>query len=226
MLMRSLKRYGYLAYFACIKRVRYPTCELATNFILPGVRLGQYVVIARGVKVYRNISIGDYTFINEDTRLDPHTRTIGKFCSISHNVKIGLGPHPLALVTTSPALYSPHRGVINELLYDEYSAKSAVEIGHDVFIAANSVVLAGVCIGHGAVVSAGSVVTRDVPPYAIVGGVPARVIRYRFEPRIIGRLLAVAWWDTDIESLRRVASKGLAVEEFLDALVKERQIGR
>ncbi|NVN97591.1 hypothetical protein HXX01_05220, partial [Candidatus Nomurabacteria bacterium] len=100
--MKSILRLLYLAYFSLVKRLIYPSCKVETNHVLPGVKLGKGVILKRGVKVYRNVYIGDYTFVNEDTRIDPNTTSIGKFCSISHNVKIGLGPHPVDFFTTSP----------------------------------------------------------------------------------------------------------------------------
>lgn len=219
-MLRRLLRALYLLFFGLTKSFRYPSCTVETNFVLPGVKLGKGVLIRRGVKVYRNVYIGDHTFINEDTRIDPNTASIGKFCSISHNVKIGLGPHPLAFFTTSPLFYEKQRGLVNTNLYDEFAAKGYTRVGHDVFIAANAIIVAGVTIGHGAVVAAGSVVTRDVAPYAVVAGVPARVIRYRFDDTTIARLLASEWWNMDILILGANAHFGANVHAFLDAIEK------
>jgi len=225
-MIRELRRLVYFIYFCIAKHLKYPTCRIRSNFILPGVQLGRHVWIERSVKVYPGVSIGDYTFINENTRLDPATGRIGKFCSISHDVKIGLGPHPLSFFTTSPAGYSPQRGIVREWLYDEAAAKKPVQIGNDVFIAANAIVLAGTTIGDGAVIAAGSVVTRDVPPYAVVAGIPAAIVRYRFDPVTIERLLRLKWWDMDERTIAKHASLGFSIDQFIDAMQSERRSGR
>jgi acetyltransferase-like isoleucine patch superfamily enzyme len=136
-------------------------------------------------------------------------------------VKIGVGPHPVDFFTTSPAFYEPQRGFVAKLLYDEYATGGYAEIGNDVFIASNSIVLAGVKIGSGAVVAAGSVVTKDVDPYQIVAGVPARLIRYRFSQEIIQKLLDLRWWDLPPEMIARHAALGFDIEGFIAALTRE-----
>lgn len=218
MLINTLLRKMYCIYFFCIKKIKYPNCEIETNFILPGVKLGCGVIIKKNVKIYRNVSVGSHTFINEDTRIDPNTESIGRFCSISHGVKIGLGPHPLAFFTTSPLFYKRYRGLVRDDYYDEFADKGYTRIGHDVFIAANAVIVSGVEIGHGAVVAAGSIVTKNVPPYAVVGGVPARVIKYRFDESTIKKLLKSQWWNKDINILARNAANGFDIDAFLDSL--------
>lgn len=216
--MYKILKNGYLFLFWIIKRFKYPGCQIETNFVLPGVNLGRGVILKKGVKVYRNITIGDHTFVNENTRIDPNTSTIGKFCSISHDVKIGLGPHPVSFFSTSPLFYLPSRGLVKNEYYDEIADRGYTSIGHDVFIAANSVIVSGVNIGHGAVVAAGSVVTRDVPPYAIVGGVPARILRYRFDQQTIERLLRVQWWNQDPNVVAKHAILGFSINKFLDEI--------
>lgn len=222
--MSTLFKTGYLCLFWLIKRFKYPSCRIETNHVFPGVKLGRGVILKKGVKVYRNVEIGDHTFVNEDTRIDPNTKTIGKFCSISHNVKIGLGPHPVSFFSTSPLFYSPSRSMVKTEHYDEFADRGYASVGHDVFIAANAIVISGVKIGHGAVVAAGSVVTHDVPPYAIVGGVPARILRYRFDEITIERLLRVRWWDLDPNVVAKHASLGFSVNEFLDEIEGEIKI--
>jgi len=216
--MRLIIKMGYFFYFFLAKRFLYPHSTVETNFVLAGVHLGRGVILRRGVKVYKNVRIGDYTFVNEDTRIDPNTVSIGKYCSISHGVKIGLGPHPVSFFTSSPFFYSPSRGLVKEKGYDELEQGGPTVIGNDVFIAANAVVLAGVIVGDGAVVAAGSVVTKDVPPYAIVGGIPARVLRYRFDDKIIQRFLRVKWWNHHPKKLVRFLGDGYVPERFLDSV--------
>lgn len=214
-MLRHFLKHLYFLYFSIAKYFKYPHCQLRTNFILPGVKLGKGVIIFEGCRIYSNIEIGDHTFINENTRIDPFTKSIGRYCSISHGVKIGLGPHPLHFVSTSPIFYSPTRGMVREKLYDEAQAKGLTEIGHDVFIAANAVVLAGVKIGTGAVVTAGSVVVKDVPPYAVVSGNPASILKYRFDESTIASLLKSEWWRKSPEELLRNPHQMTSPREWL-----------
>jgi virginiamycin A acetyltransferase len=222
-MIRDLRRLLYFAYFSVAKKIKYRGCTVRSNFVLPGVRMGPGVIVESDVKIYRGVTIGDYTYINEGTRVDPHTASIGKFCSISHNVKIGIGPHPASFFTTSASLYTPQRGLIRQQLYDEYADRHPTTIGNDVFIAANAIVLAGVSIGDGAIVAAGSVVTGDVPAYAIVAGVPAKLLRFRFGEQTISNLLRVRWWDTRVDLIAKWAHLGFSVDQFLAAIEAERK---
>jgi len=144
-------------------------------------------------------------------------KSVGNFCSINWDASIGtLGNHPIDLVTTSTILYCSSEGFVttdnNELQY-EYS--SPVVIENDVWIGKNAIVLPGVTIHNGAIIGAGAVVTKDVPPYAIVGGVPAKIIRYRFEPHIIEALLEIKWWDWDDQKIKENKDLFFNPEEFV-----------
>jgi acetyltransferase-like isoleucine patch superfamily enzyme len=122
--------------------------------------------------------------------------TIGRFCSFADRVEILLGGnHRVDWVSTYP--FSALRALWPKApkIQDYHGSGGDVSIGHDVWLASGAFILSGVRIGHGAVVAARAVVTKDVPPYAIVGGNPATVIRYRFDESTIAALLEVAWWD-------------------------------
>lgn len=151
--------------------------------------------------------IGRYTYVGENSNLS--CCKIGAFCSIGHNIEILSYTHPSrGFVSTSPVFFS----TLNQcketfVTYNKFDEFLRVEgyrliIGNDVWIGANSIFIGGIKIGHGAIIAAGAVVTKDVPPYAIVAGVPARVIRYRFEDDQIQCLLANPWWDKPKEWLK------------------------
>lgn len=121
---------------------------------------------------------------------------IGSYCSISYGVTIGAPEHDYSRASTHQFIYDPKYRLFDEdqdLRNEKFS--QPVEIGNDVWIGCNSTILRGVTIGDGAVIAANAVVTKDVPPYAIVAGVPARVIKYRFSNEIINRLLMIKWWN-------------------------------
>jgi len=120
-----------------------------------------------------------------------------------------LSEHPTDIVSTSPKIY---RNIKSQDIRDVYSSPI---IGNDVWIGANAIILQGVTIGDGAIVAAGAVVTKDVPPYAIVGGVPAKVIKYRFPDSTIVKLLEIKWWDKPEEWILENVEKFSNVDDFI-----------
>lgn len=142
---------------------------------------------------------------------------IGNFCSIGPNVTLILGNHRTDLVTTYPFTTLAHFWPEAAASGPDHQSRGDIVIGHDVWFGANATVTSGVTIGSGAVIAANALVTKDVPPYAIVGGNPARVIRYRFADGIIARLLAIAWWDWPEPLLRERLPLMMAsdIEAFL-----------
>lgn len=175
------------AYF----RVTSGACVLSP-YVAWQARLGNNVRIGMRVVVGRDVAIGDYTYVNQDSYID--SGRIGKFCSIAARVSIGPFEHPTRWFSTHPGTYGePAWGLLREPV--ALPEKQPPTIGNDVWIGRNAFVLRGVSVGDGAIIGAGAVVTRDVPPYAIVAGVPAKVVTYRFSPNTIERLLRVRWWD-------------------------------
>ena len=164
--------------------------------------------------------IGAHTYIQSRTRVN--RAVVGPFCSIASDVTIGLAAHPTHMVSTSPAFYDctqplPHF-FTRQPVWQEAMTRTLVEA--DVWIGEGARLMAGVSVGVGAVIGAGAVVTRDVPPYAIVVGVPARVIRHRFDPSLCERLLASRWWELDTAQLMSLAPSFTDPESFLAAVEK------
>lgn len=149
-----------------------------------------------------NVEVSDFTFIRDNTLIG--NAKIGKFCSIGSNCHIGLGMHPSKqFISTHPIFYSVrNQSQISFAKKDSFKEFANILIGNDVWIGVNVVILDGVTIGDGAIIGAGAVVTKDIPSYAIVGGVPAKIIKYRFNEKEQNFLLNFKWWDKDIEWLK------------------------
>jgi len=132
---------------------------------------------------------------------------MGNFCSIGTRTRIGgLGRHPTNWISTHPAFFSPlEQAGITFCEKSHFNELRRVDVGNDVWVGAGAMVLDGIKIGDGAIIAAGAVVTRDVEPYAIVGGVPARVIRYRYDAAAVALLLELCWWNWPLDKLRRAA---------------------
>lgn len=151
-------------------------------------------------------SIGSYTYIAKNSQI---SRTnIGKFCAIGPNVHMGLGKHPThTFVSIHPAFYSSlKQAPITFSEADLFQEYKSITIGNDVWVGANVVIADGVNIGDGAIVAAGAVVTKDVAPYQIVGGVPAKFIKNRFSEEVITFLLELKWWNKEHTWLQEHAS--------------------
>lgn len=147
-----------------------------------------------------NCQVGKYTRIKPGCVLK--NVTIGKYCSFANDIMIGLGQHPTFLLSTNSVFYKS--GITdkfaNKIDYDE---EPRTYIGNDVWIGNGAVVMDGVKIGDGAVVASRAVVAKDVPPYAVVGGVPAKILKYRFSQEVIDKLLKIRWWDLSDEDIQK-----------------------
>lgn len=160
-----------------------------------------------------NVKMGKYSFCGYDCEIS--NCEIGSFTSIANGVVIGGGMHPMDWVGMSPVFYKGRDSV--KAKFSEFDRKvvKPTIIGNDVWIGRNALVKQGVNIGTGAVIGMGSVVTKDVPPYAIFAGNPAKFIRYRFNDDIIQRLLESCWWELDEKILSRAAKNIKDPESFL-----------
>lgn len=150
-----------------------------------------------------NSTIGRYSYVGHDSMIS-HS-IVGSFCSISDHVFIGGAEHPIEWLSTSPIFHNvQHSGYRKKFAKFELPQEKKTVIGSDVWIGHGVIIKQGVRIGDGCVLAAGAVVTKDVPPYAVVGGVPAKVIKYRFSQQIIDRLEEIQWWNLDDEKISQV----------------------
>ena len=188
-------------------------------------------VNAAHVTAFGSCEIGAFTYTNHDCEM--FETCVGRYCSIGQNTLLNPGVHQTDFLTTHP-LGSTHDGVVAGMQNHPSFMAAAMtqmdrhtparnggrcEIGHDVWIGAGAMILNAARVGTGAVVGAGAVVTRDVPPFAIVVGSPARVTRFRFKPHLQARILHSQWWRYD---LSRLSARNYSnVEGFLDLLEAE-----
>ena len=164
-----------------------------------------------------NSTIGRYTYTCYDDEIV--NCEIGQFCSISDDVIIGGAEHPIEWGSTSPVFQNvKHSGPKKRFAKHEFDGVPRTVIGNDVWVGKRVIIKAGVNIGDGAVLGAGAVVTKDVPPYAIVAGIPAKVIKYRFDEDTIAALLKSKWWMIEDKELEKYAGKINKVKEFLQVI--------
>ena len=218
----------YLMYSAYISVKRRKVKLSLSTKVKPGTKIADNVKIGR--KTWIKGKIGSYTYIGENCELDAN---IGSFCSISHNVRTIGAVHPKNFLSTAPVFYSAQKqcgtsfaekDVYDEGLYvKEDGMRSVVKIGNDVWIGENVMLKGGIRIGDGAIIAMGAVVTKDVAPYTIVGGVPAKVISKRFDDNVIEKLVSLKWWEKDAEWLKQNAEhfqKEIIDVNDLDFLMK------
>jgi acetyltransferase-like isoleucine patch superfamily enzyme len=185
------------------RKLRYRDSFVDSPLIARGVELAAGCSVSRGAELGPGVRLGAHSYVNCGAIVA--SGEIGRFCSIGPYALIGMPEHPLGYPSTSPRLYSPNNIFSMPSEWNDYPNPPI--IGCDVWIGAHAFVRQGVKIGHGAVIAAGAVVVRDVAPYEIAGGVPARRIRYRFAPDIIATLLEERWWEKDLSEMAQYADR-------------------
>ena len=197
-------------------------CCIKSYDISTDVKLGECCLIGKKTKISSNVEIGKFTYFNPDEHwiiIESNTK-IGSFCSIAPGVTVGLGNHKLDNISTHPFLYNNY--YLEKITDGEIKLKQtglidsdkSTIIGNDVWIGMNANIKRGIKIGNGAVVAMGAIVTKDVPNYAIVAGVPAKVIGYRFEKEDIEFLEQNPWWDWSNEKLIQQLDSLYNIEDY------------
>lgn len=188
---------------------------IAADAIIQDCRFGRYTEVGAGVHMSDSL-LDDYSYLGRGCELT--STDIGKFANIAAMVRINPGFHPMERVTLHHITYRRRRYGVHpqdDADFFAWRRRQRVFIGHDSWIGHGVVIMPGVHIGNGAVVGSNSVVTRDVPPYAVVAGAPARVLRMRFTPAIARAIEATAWWDWDHETLKQRLPDLCDVRRFL-----------
>lgn len=156
---------------------------------------GKYLTLYEHVSILDS-TIGNYVYVSPHSMVS--NATIGSYCSIGPRVTVGLGKHPTDFLSTFPAFFSTQQQCqVSFTDRDYYIEHESIVIGNDVWIGAGSVILDGVTIGDGEIVAAGSIVSKDIAPYTIVGGIPAKPIKKRFDDAKIEELLQLKWWEKE-----------------------------
>lgn len=201
-------------YWAVMNRVHNTRVE--SIGVSPRARIGRRASCVQAPRSGRTWCwAGDYSYIS-GPRSYVEAARIGKFCSIARQVTIGPGDHDLTGVSTHPFRLSPAYGGLVDTVVP-LKQKAPPVIGNVVWIGMNAVIMRGVTVGDGAIVAANSVVTRDMLAFAVVGGVPAKVIRYRFSPEAIADLQQIRWWDWPESKLKQYIADFGNPDEFARA---------
>lgn len=199
---------------------RYVVSRLFKKLSIPAIRNSHFGVDSKveSGTTFISSSMGSYSFCGYDCEII--NTDIGSFCSIANGVVIGGTMHPLDWVSTSPVFYDNKDSVKTKFSRYERPLQKRTVIGSDVWIGRNAILKQGITIGTGAVIGMGAVVTKSVPPFAIVVGNPAAIIKYRFDEQTIIRLLRSEWWNLDSKTLKALGVHSRNPDLFLSALDK------
>ncbi len=189
-----------------------PDCDLNS------VTLGRFAEVGRGTRM-SHVTMGDYSYC--DRNCDIANADIGKFANIAASVRIGATDHPMDRASLHHFMYRSADywdDAAPDAAFFAHRLSRRATVGHDTWIGHAAMIKPEVTVGDGAIVAAGAIVTRDVAPYTIVAGNPARLLRHRQPPDIAARLVALAWWDWDHARLRAALDdfRNLDARAFLD----------
>lgn len=158
--------------------------------------------ICKSVKMY-NSTVDKYSYIGGHSILI--NTNVGKFCSIAGHCYFGLSNHTSTYISTSPIFTEKKNGTHHSWIEKNISVNSqmCIEIGNDIWIGERVTIMGGVKVGDGAIIGTGAIVTKDIPPYAVAVGVPAKVVKYRFDENTIAKLLKLKWWNLSEDILKQ-----------------------
>ncbi len=181
---------------------------------ISGCKFNQYNTVYKYTRML-NSELGDFSYVARNSQI--YNTKVGKFTCIGPNVNTGMGAHPSSEFVSSHPLFYSTLGqssglvIVEKNLFDEFPT---TEIGNDVWIGNNVTIKYGIKIGNGAIIGSGAVVTKDIEPYSIVGGIPAKIIKYRFTKEKIEFLQNFKWWDNNLDWLKANKHKFKNINEF------------
>lgn len=226
-MLDAIKMYFYSKYLK-LNLKRHNTILNSIN-VGKNVQIGNNCIISKRVILGDNVSIDNFTYLNSSKywiTIESNVK-IGKFCSVAPGVFIGAGNHDYNFVTTHPILFDSYYDDVTNLDSVKRKANGLKDkdcitiIGNDVWIGQNAILKRGISVGNGSVIAGGSVVVKDVPPFAIVGGNPAKIIKFRMSKERIEKVLEndeKVWWNKSITEIASEIENMYDIERYVDTL--------